>query len=365
MKSRTRLALEQLENRWCPSLTTSLRSGTLTISGAADNGSISVVQDSTTAGTIQVLDGTTPVSGSPFTSVSNVRLNLTSADDKVTLDLGGQALSGNVTANLGAGANTLSVLNGTVGGRLAVSAGDGDDVVTLGDGTAALSLKSVDVSLNGGTDTLTVAGNTTISRSLNAYFVNNVSLEQGSTANNVTIRGGRGGNTIDSAGDVTGDLVIDAFFRSGTTAGTTVNVSGSVDGNLVFFGNSLNDTLSVSGDVGKSLAAVTFGGKDTVTIDGAVTRNLGLDTGAGNDQVTLNGTVGGFTGISTGAGDDQLTISATAKLQRAAAIDMGAGADKVTLDDSATIANLLLNGGSGTDTFVGTRTRTGLTVRSF
>jgi hypothetical protein len=365
MKSRIRLAVEQLEHRWCPALTASLRSGTLTISGTADNGTINVVQDTMTAGTINVLDGDTAVSGAPFTGVTNVRLNLTSAADQVKIDLGGQKLAGNVTANLGAGANTLSVVNGSIGGRLAVTSGDDDDTVTLGDGTAALSVKDVDLALFGGIDTVTVASNVNITRSLATLYANNVTLAQGSTVNNVYVRGGTGGNTVTLAGDVTGDAVVDAFFRSGSSAGTTLDVTGSVDGNLLFFGSNQDDTLSVSGDIGKSVAAALFDGADKVTIDGAVTRALALDTGAGNDQISLNNAVGGRVAISAGAGDDQLTIGPAAQLQSAAVINMGAGADTLTLDDAATITTLLANGGTGTDTFVGTPTRTGLTLVSF
>src|SRR4051812_13275201 len=111
MKFRTRFTVEQLETRWCPAVTATLKSGTLSLSGSADNGSISIVQDSTTAGTITVLDGTTAVSGSPFTGVKSIRGNLTKADDHVTLDLGGQTFTGNVAINLGEGANTLTAVN--------------------------------------------------------------------------------------------------------------------------------------------------------------------------------------------------------------------------------------------------------------
>src|SRR4051794_26654557 len=104
MKSRTRLALESLEDRWCPALTATLAAGTLTITGTAAD-SIQITQDSTTAGTINVLDGSDAVSDSPFTGVTNIRLNLTKADDHVTIDLGGQTFSGDVAANLGGGAD--------------------------------------------------------------------------------------------------------------------------------------------------------------------------------------------------------------------------------------------------------------------
>src|SRR5262249_73137 len=166
MNPRFRPTVERLEDRWCPALTTTLRGGTLTISGSADNGAIGIVQDATTAGTITVDDGSTAVSGSPFTGVSNIRLNLTSADAQVTIDLGGQTLEGSVVGNLGDGANNLSVVNGQIGGRLAVRAGNEDDVVTLGDGTNPLTVRDADIRLDGGMDTLMVKSGVDVTRSL-------------------------------------------------------------------------------------------------------------------------------------------------------------------------------------------------------
>src|SRR5262249_14733979 len=74
-----------------------------------------------TPGTISVSDGSTAVTDSPFTGVTRIKLNLTSADDTVTLDLGGQTFSGNVGINLGTGANSLTVSNGGISGNLAVT----------------------------------------------------------------------------------------------------------------------------------------------------------------------------------------------------------------------------------------------------
>jgi hypothetical protein len=365
MTPRFRPAVERLEDRWCPALTTTLRGGTLTISGTADNGSISILQDATTAGTITVDDGSTAVSGSPFTGVSNIRLNLTDADDQVKIDLGGQTLKGSVVANLGDGANNLSVVNGAIGGRFAVHAGNEDDLVTLGDGTNALTIRDADIELDGGMDTLTVKSGVDVTRSLVTAYVNEWTLEKGATADNAYIRGGSGGNTINVAGDVTGDLVVDAFYRSGSDDGTTLDVTGGVDGNLIFVGSNQDDTLTVSGNVGGSLAAATLDGADTMSITGAVSGRLWLDAGAGNDQMTVDCSVGGRMSISGGAGNDTLTIGASADLSGAASISMGSGDDAVTLDDGAKFGRLLINGGTGTDTFTGTKTRTGLTVVSF
>jgi hypothetical protein len=365
MKHQGRLTVERLEDRWCPALTVALNAGTLSISGAADNGSIHVVQDSTTAGTINVLDGTTAVSGSPFTNVSNVVLKLTSADDNVTINLGGQTLPGFVNAHLGDGANTLTVENGAVGTWFAVGAGSGKDTVTLGDGTAKLSLKYALVWLDGDVDTLTVASGATISGALGGFGMNTVNLNAGSTVNETYLGIGTLGGTVTAAGSVTGNLVVDAFHWWGSSAGTTVTATGSVAGYLVFLGSTQNDSLTVSGTVGKGLGALTFGGDDSITVSGNVTGLMGLDTGAGNDSIALSGTVGDRTFIDTGAGADVLTMGPTAKFQNAAYINMGPGNDSVTLDDAASITTMFINGGFGTNTFTGTKTRTGLTLFGF
>ncbi|MFO0845254.1 MAG: hypothetical protein U0797_23205 [Gemmataceae bacterium] len=60
-----------------------------------------------------------------------------------------------------------------------------------------------------------------------------------------------------------------------------------------------------------------------------------------------------------------MTVTSTAQFLASAVFSLGAGADTFTLDDAATIATMLVNGGTGTDTFVGTATRTGLRLVSF
>jgi hypothetical protein len=95
-------------------------------------------------------------------------------------------------------------------------------VVTLGDGTNPLSGRDADIRLDGGMDTLTVKSGVEVTRALVTAYVNEWTFEAGATAHDVFIRGGSGGNTINAAGDVTGDLVLDDFFRSGSDDGTTL-----------------------------------------------------------------------------------------------------------------------------------------------
>lgn len=334
--SRKSLAIESLEARWCPALTATLDEGVLTISGSADNGSVSVAQDSTTAGTFTVSDGSTAVSGSPFADVTSIRFNLTTADDNVSLDLGGQTFDGSVRANLGGGTDSFTVQNGELSERLAILSNFGHGKHHHRRGGAAT---------DAGADTITIANSATV----------------GSLA----VRTAQAGANVSVAGTLTGSLNLDAYLRSGATGGATVSVSGEVDGSVRFHGTSLADSLTISGNVGGSVLAATGSGDDTVTISGAVTGRLALETGAGNDSITLSNVVGRRTVIAAGAGNDSLTMTATSQFIGAAVISMGAGTDAVTLDDAATIATMLINGGSGTDTFTGTPTRTGLRLISF
>src|SRR5262245_15252106 len=332
MKSRTRLALECLEDRWCPALTATLASGTLTITGAADT-AVNITQDSTTPGTINVLDGSSAVSDSPFTGVTSIRLNLTSADDDVHIDLGGQTFTGNVVANLGGGADSVTLLNGSIDGNLAVVAdatgggpgqpdhggpGGGPGGHAPNDGFAPPGFGGPPASApNGnfappglrgpggpghnGTPPVTDTGADT------------VTIEAGTTVNNLLLRSGQAGGTFDIAGDVAGDLKVDAGSRTGSTAGTTVNVTGQVDGNVCLTGSNQDDVFTINGDVGGGVKINSGGGADKVSIGAAVTDDLFIDSGAGNDAITLSDVVGGRARVNAGAGDDSLTVTATAQ----------------------------------------------------
>lgn len=356
MKSHKPLFCERLEDRATPALTASLgATGLLTISGVADNGSIAITQDATTAGTFNVSDGSTAVTGSPFTGVTDIRLNLTSADDHVTIDLGGQAMSGNVTTNLGAGANTLMVSNGDIGGTLAVS---GEAIMNQGhngNGNGNGDDDHDDDHGHGHGNGFANGGN---GNGGNGFVQDTapdaITLAADATAGNVIVRVGTGGATVGLAGDVNGNVVIGAFHGNRSSDGTTVMAAGGINGALLFIGSSQDDLLDVTGDVGRSVLAATFGGNDTVMVGGTVANRLILDTGSGNDSISVDGLVGGRTLINAGSGNDTVTISATAQLAAPAAISLGSGNDTLVLDPAADILSLFASGGSGMDTFTGT-----------
>ncbi|MFL5329625.1 MAG: hypothetical protein ACJ8C4_12000 [Gemmataceae bacterium] len=363
MTRRSLFRLEQLENRWCPAVTARLALGTLTISGTPA-ATLSIVQDSTTAGKIQVFDGVTPVTGSPFTGVNNLRLSLGTSADTVAIDLGGKTLPGYIVAALGAGANNLSVINGAAT-RVSIGASNDDDSVTLGDGISALTLQYADVSLTGGSDTVTLKNGTTLSKDFSAFYVNDVTLEAGASTRNFYVRGGTTGNAIDISGTVTGNLFVHSlYFFGASTAGTSLDVSGTVDGSVSFYGSDLADTVTLGNNVGRGATIVGYGGDDSISISGAVTNSLYIDGGDGDDSIDVSSTVGGRVYIYGGAGNDSLVIGAAAKFLTNAVVSMGSGADTVNLNNAASFTSLLINGGSGTDTFIGNKAATGLVLVS-
>jgi hypothetical protein len=374
MRSRTslRLGVERLEDRTVPAVTASVINGSLVVKddgSAASNIAITASDTNAdgVADTFTVADGSTAVG--TFNNVTrDVVLRLGGEDDTVSIDLGGLSAPRGIAAALGNGTNSLSIDNGTVKGSVSVLGGSGTDTVTLG-GTKALTVNgSAALDLGDAANDVLHLRQATVQGYLLAFAANNVTLDAGSTVvGSVFLVGGTGGNTVNLNGTIEGSAVL-LSRQFGSTAGSTLNITGTVDGNVGFLGSNQTDklSLSASGSVGGSLIALLGGGDDTAAVSGTVTNNLVLDGGAGNDALTISGAVGNRTVVTGGAGDDTLTITgSTAKLTGAATVNMGAGNDKVTLDDSATITTLLANGGSGTDTFVGTRTRNGLTLVSF
>src|SRR5579885_2520450 len=206
MKERqsARPSLEQLEARWCPAVTASVKNGILTVSGTPASSADTILVKETAANAFEVDAGSTVVA-SGLTGVSTVKLALTGSTDVVSVDLGGNTLSGSLTANLGNTNTTLTVADGTISGALRVSGGSsGTDTFTLG----------------GSGTTLTVADDSSVKLSTQAG--NSVDVLSGVTLSD---------DFFASAASVTlesGATVTDTFKATGST----VTVDGTVGGNL-------------------------------------------------------------------------------------------------------------------------------------
>jgi hypothetical protein len=363
-----RLSLQPLEDRSVPSVTASVVNGSLIVKGDATAASNVAITASDTNGdkvadTFAVTDGGKSIG--TFSGVTkDVTLRLSNNDDTVSIDLGGLSTPRGLSVSMAKGTNTLTIADGTVSGALNVNGGSGADNVTLG-GTTGLTVKSnAALDLGAGTDGVQLT-DATFSRNLLVASAETVTLDAKSTvARDFAAFGGSAGTTVNVAGTVKGSVAVAGGFGR-NAGGDTLDLTGTVSRDVAFFGGGGSDTLTVTGKVGGSLFADLGSGDDTASVGGTVTGSLNLAGGAGNDTLTVSGKVGKRTFIDGGAGNDTVAITATASLGGNAVVSLGAGNDKLTVDPVATVPGLTANGGSGTDTFVGTSTKTGFKVAGF
>ena len=126
--SRRALKFEKVESRLCLALTV----------GVASNGDLEVTGDTTGPVEIVALDADSyqvSENSVPLTIVDGVtraiRISLGGSNDVVTLDLANQTVGGSVLVNLGDGDNSLTVKDGTIRGHLVVEGGAGADVIDV------------------------------------------------------------------------------------------------------------------------------------------------------------------------------------------------------------------------------------------
>src|SRR5262249_49717498 len=152
---RARLALEQLEHRYCPTLTITLTSGYLTVSGVP-TGTLTIQETGTHI--FQVLDGTANLGSY---SAANINVNLASRPSDLNVQLNASGLGGNLFLGLGNGdtvgpPSTIHVSGGRIGGTLTITKGNGHETYDLG-------INSV-----GAPDPLSVGGNVSVAAKTSA-----------------------------------------------------------------------------------------------------------------------------------------------------------------------------------------------------
>lgn len=144
-----RLAVEALEDRFCPSLTVQSVGANLLLSGSPTS-SLQI----TGAGGLSyhLMDGSKNLGTYSF---SNLTMNLTLYPAPITINLMGQTLTGNVVMSVGTGnvsgsmgVPSITVEDGRVGGSITMTGGRGNEFLDLGQST--------------GTNPLTVGGNLTV-----------------------------------------------------------------------------------------------------------------------------------------------------------------------------------------------------------
>ena len=382
-RKRTRLGLEQLEPRDCPTLNVIFTGGNLFIMGRPDSIPINAVNDglhiqvtsSTGAVTVtEVENGLTIANFGTYLVRKNLYVGLTDYDTDVNVDLNGHRLDSNLLLNLGLGDHTpfgaliapgtpnpINVYDSTdsgtasIAGNLTAFKGSGIELLSVG-ANALLSPSTKGIEVDG---------------DVNASFPNRIDNSFLSTGDNLFISG---------ATDVRGD--VNTSGVDNVTVGESVsNDSTTIRGNLnVTNAGSLNEVVvQVYGTVGGNIAVqgsnasgaflpdeVILGfGSTTTTVGGNVTANLTASqndefdegpgstiqgnlsyAGLGVSTLNLNGSVLGNTAVSMTDGDNTVLSFPGAFFGGDAQFTAGNGDNSLTLFTTVQ-GNLRFNLGNG------------------
>lgn len=343
-----RLSFELLEGRDCPSVTANVIGGKLYIV-SKDSATLGITQ--TAADAYEITEnGSVVATRNGVTRSLIVTLGKHTATD-VTINLGGLATVKNVSVYLGNGVNSLSVVNGTITGFLAVVGGGKADTVVLGDGSIGLTINGfTTVNTLGGADSFTANSGVTLKGKLSSTHVENVSFNAGSAVQkNTFIVGGRGGNTVNLNGTMNGGV-----WFTGSMNADTVNASGVIGTSLSLFLLGGADSANLGGSIGANLRVFSapFGGAKTVNVGGTVGNNAIIQLGNGADIVNFTGAVANTLFVHTGRGADTVKFfdASTASI---ANVNLGWGNDMFCLEALAAITGSgKVNGDKGSDTFI-------------
>jgi hypothetical protein len=251
------------------------------------------------------------IDGLVFSAIEN--LNLSTGIDGVTVTSGG-SLSGNL--DLGDGSSNSVVMNSGAGAIGSLTAGSGNDAITIDGGSVTGAVSSGD-----GTNTL---------------IINNTNSSIGSYT------GGSGVDTIVSnGGDINGNV-----STGGAADALTLSDAGQISGNVSLGTNSDSsdggDTLSVSGTSSSARAIITGS----------------ISTGAGADAVSFSDATIGGSGQTLSLGSDNNFLDGNDSLSASnsaitATVTTGSGSDSVSLTNGSSITgdvSLGINGETQTYT---------------
>ncbi len=243
------------------------------------------------------------------------------------------------------------------------SSGDGavQDVITLANGTNAISITDIAVSVVGGTgtDSVTMGAGINVGTFKNIETVTNTS---GSASSVLTIQGSSATTVVANAGVSTVTSTSGALTTVDldTSAGTDLTIGSTATGRYVVTGDASTTVITATGSSSQitynafvaATTAIATGTGNVVVVAGAVNDNMTV-TGLGRASQIFVGSVGDFAitvtnsagvgaNITTGAGSDTITGGAGNDI-------ISAGADSDTIDGGA--GNDTLSGGNGNDTY--------------
>jgi hypothetical protein len=356
-QSPSQLKLEPLEFRENLAVTASVVNGILEVAGSATTAGNTISVIVNTSNQVRVLDGTVQV-GPTVTNPATIRVQTGDTADKVRVNFSSSnslppTYNGRVLVYTNGGNDEVTVVNG--GARsLNLSSGDGDDRITLSN---IRTTERIAVDAGTGTDFVDAAATGFgIFVGTNALIRNAEVVASGiSTGGDLSLI--NSSDKLDATvstfpGVIAGNLNFSArgggvnFFRGRVVGEVSIQPTVSPISELYF-------TMRQRAQVG----SVSFTGtdkNDRILVSGIVDRDFSVLTRVGNDTVQL--------------GDpNDLAESPTQAINGAAIVDLGDGDDTFNFAPFGmpfSITNLVVNGGPGTDTFIGNRTQTGVLLIS-
>ena len=314
----------------------------------------------------------TTIDASAFTGKLSIDTSTNAAPD---VTVGGVDVT-DLTLTGGSGNDTLDVSQNGADNEISVSAGAGDDTVTIGAALAAATTSNAGDQIDGGAGTDTLAGTSAVINGLTQAGTTGVSgfetlaitdalahtitaaNAQASGISTVSVAGGTGGLVM-AAGDVNvalGASLTGALSLTDTGVATTDSVTIS---NSALTADDMGDgnNLTVTGY--ETVNIVTSAVSDTSQDFGTITLTGDLDADAVASDTTLNisgsdrASVGAVTATTidasgmTAAGTGT-TFNMTTAATSVTTITGSPGADTLRGDAKSTI-----NGGAGNDTIVG------------
>jgi len=287
---------------------------------AGSNGT-TLTFNGTTAATVDV-----PLAG----TIKGLNIVMQAGNDTIAFDGAGlPIIAGNVTVNLGDGADCFTFKNVTVTGTVKIQDGAGDDSVHLShDAAGAMSITP-----GNGNDAICVAQTT-----VHGKFA---------------INSGNGTDTVDLSGDLAGNLAIQVGDGNDCISVRDTIVNGKLG---VVVGNG-TDGVDLSGDIVDAISVQAGDGNDCIGVqDTIVNGKLGVVVGNGTDGVRFEDDIAGGVVVHVGNGNSCLHVSeitltgqmdpATAaqtsnegKPGNPLAITVGNGDDHVGLEEIVAIDN--------------------------
>jgi hypothetical protein len=305
--SSRKLGFQQLENRQMMSgtpighVTATLKNGTLTITGDNNNDGIEITQSPNHPNRLTITGlqqpNSTKVNGTTGPVVFNgvtgdVNINLGSGNDNVAIEGTGLGvmtyLPRNLTVNLGNGNNVLEMVSVTVGGKVSVTGGTGDDTVILAMtnvGSPAVNGGANDLTINlGGGNNQMALYYVSVERDLQILDTASNSdelLMYGDYAGrNLLIETGAGNDILELA-EIDAGSLLDIY----TGAGQDQLTLGTVTGGLFS-----NDPMNGSVNAGEQIWVDLGAGDDTLNFTAPVNANSAVYLGnTGQDHSYTNG----------------------------------------------------------------------------